>query len=196
MHETLEFLEQLIDPIAASGVPYMVTGSVASTLFGEIRSTRDVDVVLFLKSADVPKLVDAFPEERYYCPPIEAIRAELERARGMINVIYPATGLKADLFFAEQDTLYDWAFAHRKVARLQNKPYFFAPPEFVILKKLEYFTSGRSDKHIRDIEGIWFSHKAYLDQKLIEREVRQRGLADAWALVSKTPPSAGTSPRN
>jgi hypothetical protein len=32
--------------LAAAGIPYMVTGSVASSFHGEPRATRDIDIVI------------------------------------------------------------------------------------------------------------------------------------------------------
>jgi len=193
MPESIELIELLVKPIADAKLPYMVTGSVASILFGEARLTKDVDIVLFLKFLDAMKLEKVFPNPEYYCPPAETIRDEMGRARGMVNVIHPASGLKADLFFAEIDDLYDWAFAHRRIVRLNEYPYFFAPPEFVILKKLQYFMEGNGDKHIRDIEGILFVHAARIDSNYLERGIQARGLAAAWAHVKKAPPSRNSS---
>jgi hypothetical protein len=61
-------------------IPYAVSGAVAAIYYGEPRFTNDVDIVLYLKAADVPRLVAAFPPDQYYCPPEEVIRLELERA--------------------------------------------------------------------------------------------------------------------
>ncbi len=123
----------------------------------------------------------------------------MERGRGMLNVIHPESGLKADLFFSEPGELYEWAFAQRKIIRLNEYPYFFAPAEFVILKKLEYFQEGNGEKHIRDIEGIMFVHGKHVDHQFLQRSIRSRGLAEAWAKVNQTPPAPPTAshdPRN
>ena len=44
----------------------MVTGSIASSLQGEPRSTHDIDFVISLKEQAVSKMVEAFPPSEFY----------------------------------------------------------------------------------------------------------------------------------
>ncbi len=60
-----ELLRRLSVTLDAAGVPYMLTGSLASTLYGEPRSTIDVDVVVVLNSSSLAALLTALPEDRY-----------------------------------------------------------------------------------------------------------------------------------
>jgi hypothetical protein len=79
-------------------VPYMVSGSVAATFYGEPRMTNDVDIVVFLKPEDASPLEGAFPRDEFYCPPAEIIRVEMQRPqRGHFNLIHLASGFKADI---------------------------------------------------------------------------------------------------
>src|SRR3954471_17928415 len=72
---------------------YMVTGSMAPVLYGEVRQTVDVDIVLALSAKDVLRLTQAFPDEEFYCPPEEVLRVEAARAqRGHFNLIHHAHG--------------------------------------------------------------------------------------------------------
>lgn len=45
-----------IEPLEGTGIPYMITGGVASVIYGDPRFTRDVDVVLELRPANIPRL--------------------------------------------------------------------------------------------------------------------------------------------
>jgi hypothetical protein len=74
--------------LEASGLPYCVTGSVASGIYGEPRMTVDIDFVLLLRVADIAKLRAVFPESHYYIPPTETLIAEITRIDGgMFNLI-------------------------------------------------------------------------------------------------------------
>ena len=53
----------------------------------------------------------------------------------------------------------------------------FAPPEYVILRKLEFFREGRSEKHLRDIAAMLSEAGPLIDSSFIERETLSRGLA-------------------
>jgi hypothetical protein len=188
MPETVELIDLFVLPLAESSVPYMVTGSVASIVFGEMRFTRDIDVVLFVQRLQLAKVIGAFPENAYYCPPLEAIHDSMDAGRGMFNVLHPASGLKADFFVADGDELYSWAFAHRRIVQGFSRPLFFAPPEYVILSKLRFFADGHSDKHIRDIEGMLAVLGKNLDRAFLENTIAKRGLEDTWKLVNQTLP--------
>ncbi len=54
------------------GIQYMITGSVASIIYGEPRLTHDIDLVIELNKDDAERFAEAFPIEEFYCPPPEA----------------------------------------------------------------------------------------------------------------------------
>lgn len=66
-----DLLSIFIVPLEQSGFDYMVTGSVATTLYGEPRMTHDVDLVLMLKISDINRFISCFPASAFYCPPGE-----------------------------------------------------------------------------------------------------------------------------
>jgi hypothetical protein len=59
----------------------------------------------------------------------------------------------------------------------------FAAPEDVILKKLEYFRIGESDKHIRDIVGLLKVSRDVLDMDYLQHMATQMNVADVWQLA-------------
>jgi len=59
-----------------------------------------------------------------------------------------------------------------------------APPEYVILRKLEFFREGRSEKHVRDIRAMLVVSADALDRAALEGWVERRGLAREWATVT------------
>jgi hypothetical protein len=58
-----------------------------------------------------------------------------------------------------------------------------APVEYVILRKLEYFREGGSEKHVRDIRGMLAISAAQIDRALLEQWIGRRSLATEWAKV-------------
>jgi hypothetical protein len=172
-------LAPFVDPLERLGFPYCVTGSVAASVYGEPRLTADIDVVLLLDAGGIAALRAAFPEDAYYVPPDETLRLETARAvRGMFNLIHHATQFKADIYLAAGDPLHAWALAHRRRISLEGSALWLAPPEYVILRKLEYFREGSQDKHLRDVRFILAGTD--VDRGLLEREVARLGLAAEW----------------
>jgi hypothetical protein len=178
-----------IRPLNQLGLSYMVTGSAASMAYGIPRMTLDIDVVLELTTGDAERLPAIFPASEFYCPPSDAISVEAERpARGHFNVIHMATGFKADLYPAGDDPLHCWAMARRRRVEMFGESVMLAPPEYVIVRKLEYFKEGGSEKHLRDIRGMFDVSGEAIDRTEVERMVEERGLQDAWDPLWKRPP--------
>jgi hypothetical protein len=143
-------------PLEHGGFEYMVGGSVAAMTYGEPRLTNDIDIVLDLRVQDLDRLAEVFPEEKYYRAPSEVLRMELARAaRGHTNLIHHATGFRADVYFRASDPLHSWAWPRRlRIETGEGLRVSIAPVEYVILRKLEYYLEGGSEKHISDIRNI------------------------------------------
>ena len=165
-----------------AGVRYMVTGSVAAMTYGEPRLTNDVDLVVALRREDIPRLIAAFPLSDYYCPPDEIIGIEISRQRrGHFNLIHHESGLKADLYLCGDDPLHVWGMAHINQIEIDGDTIPMAPPEYVIVRKLEYFKEGGSEKHLRDIRSMLNTTSETLRRHELERFVNERGLDNVWA---------------
>ena len=176
-------LEPFIVRLERLGIPYFITGSTAGIVYGEPRLTHDVDIVIVLSMRDVRSFVEAFPLEEFYCPPEDVLAIEVRRGqRGHCNLIHHDTGFKADIYLA-YDELHRWALAHRQMVALDGLQVPVAPVEYVILRKLEYFREGRSEKHVRDIRGMLEVSAARIDRPFLENWIARLGLAAEWNTV-------------
>ncbi len=163
----------------ALGVPWAATGSIASTLYGEMRLTHDIDIIVLLDPAAVAALPRLFPEGEFYCPPRDVIEIERNRERrGHFNLIHHETGWKADIYLSSDDPLHAWGLRNRRAVENEGVQIWLAPPEYVIIKKLEFFREGGSEKHLRDIRGMLSGIE--VDQSFLEKEIAQRSLEDVW----------------
>jgi hypothetical protein len=163
------------------GVRYMVTGSVAMIVYGQPRTTFDVDAVVVLKREDIPRLDEVFPPSEFYCPPSEVVAVEAARElRGHINIVHHKSGFKADLFLSSRDPLHAWGLARARPTQFKGETLVVAPPEYVIIRKLEYFHSGGSEKHLRDIQSMLITSPDLIDRGELERQIALRGLQEAW----------------
>lgn len=180
------WIELFVRPLEALSVPYMVTGSVASMIYGEPRLTLDLDLVVEIGAEGAEALLEAFPEAEFYRPPLEVVRLECSReTRGHFNLIHHDTGMKADVYPASRDRLHGWGLAHRRRIPLGTGELSLAPAEYVIVRKLEFWREGGSEKHLRDVRAMRAA-ELELDRAFLEGELRERGLEEAWR---KTAPS-------
>lgn len=130
----------------------MVTGGVASVVYGDPRFTRAVDLVVELDAGSVGTLVNAFEGGSFYFPPKEALLEEVGRTEGgHFNVIHGNTALRADVYLAGEDPFHAWALERRRRIEVEGLAIWLAPLEYVIVRKLEYFRASGSDRHLRDV---------------------------------------------
>ncbi|HTO86137.1 MAG TPA: hypothetical protein VMR54_01235 [Thermoanaerobaculia bacterium] len=173
----------------------MVTGSVAAIVYGEPRLTHDVDLVAVLDPERIARLSEAFPPAEFYCPPIEEIALEAAReGRGHFNLIHHATGFKADVYIAGRDPLHAWGLSRSRTLELDGEPIVVAPPEYVIVRKLEYFREGGSEKHLRDIRSMLEHSPEQIDRGELEKLIQSRGLEEAWRAAGRFPGRASGLP--
>lgn len=185
MQGTEHFL-RFVRVFNALAVRYVVTGSSAAMIYGEPRMTNDVDLVLEISDAALLSLQAAFPQSDYYCPPLDVLRVEMRRnVHGHFNLIHTASGFKADIYPVGTDTFHRWALENVRNVMIYDVPVPLAPPEYVIIRKLEYYREGGSDKHLRDVRGMMAVSGDMVDRALVEREVMGRGLAGVWGLVGE-----------
>jgi hypothetical protein len=168
------------------GIRYMVTGAVASIVYGEPRLTNDIDVVMDLTPAEVEPFFYSFPLERFYCPPSEVILVEIARSqRGHFNLIHHETGFKADIYTVGRDKLNHWGLNNRKLINLEGDELWLAPAEYVILRKLEYYREGQSEKHLRDIAGILSISLDQINFDELNEKIKQLMLEEEWSSANK-----------
>lgn len=183
MQEANLFLT-FIRPLNNNLIEYAVTGSMAVIIYGEPRVTHDIDLIISIKRHDLPKFKNVFPASDFYCPPIESLEAEYSRTeRGHFNIIHYGTGFKADFYLLGTDKLIQWALARSRTIYLEKEPVKIAPPEYVIIKKLEFYREGGSSKHISDIKSILNYSSGNIDRVLLDNFIREYSLTKEWDKV-------------
>jgi hypothetical protein len=177
---TPDELSLFVVRLEAIGAPYMVTGATAAILYGQPRVTNDVDVVLSLDDAARVALLRAFPDTEFYVPPESVIRAEQARLQGgHFNLIHHESGYKADIYLAGVDPLHAWALPlRRRLPWGDGLRIAVAPPEYVVLRKLEFYREGRSAKHPADILAI--CEVTGVDEAMMNPWLERMGLGAVW----------------
>lgn len=175
--ESPDLLRLFVRPLHNAGLRYLIGGSVAAMHYSEPRFTIDVDLPLLITPGDIPTMARIFPATEYYCPPEEVIAVETNReCNGHFNIIHGSSGLKADIYPSNRDPWFGWAWRNKRVEMVDECEIFIAPPEFVVLWKLEYYRQGGSEKHARDISRILAVQKERIDQGFLRQAAETRGL--------------------
>ena len=176
-----DLLTRFVVPFQRLGLPYMVTGGAAAIVYGDPRLTNDIDLVLDMRPEDAPRVAESLLAEDTYVPPVEVLEVEAGRlTNGHFNVIHGPTSLRADVYVAGSDPLHVWGLARRLEIRLGSLSVSLAPPEYVIVRKLQYAAMGGGDRHLRDIHRMLARQLAPIDRDEIARYAQTHGVETMW----------------
>jgi hypothetical protein len=109
-------------------------------------------------------------------PGLDPLRPFLEPL-DRLGLPYCVTGSVAASVYGEP-RLTAWALEHRRRISVAGAGAWIAPPEYVILRKLEYLREGGQDKHVRDIRFIVAGTAT--DGAFLQTEIARLGLQAQW----------------
>ncbi|MEM7383761.1 MAG: hypothetical protein AAF514_02355 [Verrucomicrobiota bacterium] len=105
--------------------------------------------------------------------------------RGHFNLIHHETGFKADIYLLGRDELAIWAIGESEKVELEGDSVRFAPPEYVVVRKLQFFREGGSEKHLRDIGRMLESLGDLWPRETLLDLIRKHGLQAEWNKVQR-----------
>jgi hypothetical protein len=77
----IEFLRRVVEILDEAGVPYMLTGSLASAYYAIPRATQDLDVVVATEEVGIDQVVHRLQNSGWYVDR-EAARSQVTEAEG------------------------------------------------------------------------------------------------------------------
>lgn len=186
-----DLVARMADRLERAGIPYMVTGSLASSFHGEPRTTRDVDLVIDPTPQALTAFVGRLPASEFYVD-ADAARVALQE-RSQFNIVEVETGWKVDFLVRKDRPFSVEEFGRRMPAELLGHRAFIATAEDTIIAKLEWARAGESERQMRDVASILAVSGESLDFSYLERWTRQLGLTTVWEQVQSSAQSeAGT----
>lgn len=162
------------------GIPYLVGGSLASAVHGNIRATMDADLVADITPDHIASFV-AMLESEFYIDG-EMIRDAIQHSSSF-NLIHLKTMFKIDVFIQKQRP-FDKNQMQRRVPHLvggeANDVIYFSTAEDIILAKLEWFRAGGevSERQWRDIIGVLEIQGDRLDFDYMQKWAEALGVKD------------------
>jgi hypothetical protein len=180
---TEDIFHRIIGALETTGIPYMVTGSFASSYHGVPRATQDIDLVVAPTGSQLQDLVRLLPDTEYYISEEAALDALKHESQ--FNVIDFATGWKVDLIIRKSRSFSHTEFERRALVDFFGLRLFLASAEDVLLAKLEWAKIGQSMRQLEDCANLLRVRSGDLDQIYIEHWVAQLGLEEQWGTVRR-----------
>lgn len=146
-----DFLRILIQFFDKNEIPYMLSGSVAMSLYTEPRFTRDYDFVVHLTEKNIYELMNYF-RDGYYCSE-EAVREAVNR-RSMFNVIDHKSGYKADFLILKDEPFRKVEFERRRRIKFLELQINIVSPEDLLLSKIIWIQELQSGVQMEDIKSL------------------------------------------
>ena len=162
------------------GIPYVLVGSLASSIHGMYRSTADIDVVADVRSDQVIPLLTTLQENFYVDE--HAVREAIDQ-RQSFNAIHFDSVFKVDIFIPKSDEFSKKQLERRQLRKLtpdSDQMVYVATAEDTMLAKLRWYVSGGrvSNTQWTDVVGIIGSSSSILDLEYLRDWAARLGLTE------------------
>lgn len=170
-NEPIEVTLKVTGILEKLGIPYFIGGSLASTLYGMLRTTQDSDVIAEMRSEHIQPFLTALQNEFFID---EEMIADAVHRNSSFNIIHRETMFKVDVFIPRPRP-----FQKSQLARAQRQTFDleprisanFASAEDANLSKLEWYRRGGeiSERQWRDILGVLKTREGGLDLDYLQK---------------------------
>jgi hypothetical protein len=169
---------RVTEALERCGIGYFLGGSLASSFHGEPRATNDVDLVVDLSEADVPRLLAALGKD---FDGDEAALREAVRERGCWNAIYVPAVTKIDLFVRGTSAFDSSEFGRgRRVEVRPGKTLVVKSADDTVLRKLIWYREAGtpSERQWRDVVEVLRQSRGVLENGYLEAWAAALGITD------------------
>lgn len=166
--------------LEALGIAYAIGGSLASTVYGEVRTTQDSDILSDMRPEHIDPFVQALQAEFFMDP---QMIADAIARNSSFNIIHRESMFKVDVFIPAQTP-----FNRSQLNRARRHAVSadaaiaadFCSAEDTLLPKLQWFRMGgeTSERQWRDALGILKTQAGALDQEYLRNWAHELGITD------------------
>ncbi|MGN6508663.1 MAG: hypothetical protein ACTHLD_04300 [Chitinophaga sp.] len=167
----IPFFNKITDVLSEQKIPYMLSGSVAMSLYILPRATRDFDFIVHLEPKNIDRFVDNF-KDGYYCDK-DAVNEAVKR-QGMFNIIDHESGFKADFVVLKSEPFRQTEFERKVEMNFYGRTIYVVSPEDLLISKLIWIQDLQSPIQMEDIRNI--AEKEDLDREYIKSWVKRLNL--------------------
>lgn len=157
-------------------ISYLLSGSIASSYWGQPRATHDIDFVVEVGREKLSRLGNAIKKLGKGFA-LAAKDLEIVSVPQMVNVFHEGTGTKIDFWITDGED-FSIKYARRRFMKVDQTPVCLIAPEDLMLTKLSWCRQLRSERHMQDCVGIWRVQKGKLDKVYLRKRAKELDIAD------------------
>ena len=151
MTNEIEILGDVAQKLGLAGIAYMLTGSMAMSHYAIPRFTRDIDLIVQLKTEDADKIHAIFSEQYYLSRP--AVSNAISR-ESMFNLIHFQYSIKVDFVVLKSSEYRQVEFARKQRAKMNGFMVWIVSKEDLILSKLLWAKDSHSEMQLNDVKNL------------------------------------------
>lgn len=178
---SLEKVTAVINTLNELGIPYMLTGSLASNMYGLVRATQDADFVVQVEADGISRIA-AQLQPLFTLDPQASFETITMTMRYVL--ISGDEELKVELFLLSEDPHDKARFQRRIQGVFEERPVAVPTPEDIVVSKLRWHRR----KDIDDVRNIMVMQAGMLDEDYIRGWCDKHGTRDRLERIRESIP--------
>lgn len=165
-------------------IPYLLTGSFASSYYGFPRATHDIDFVMEIEIENYPKMKNAFGKlEKDFLIDLIEMQESIKK-HFQFSILHVESQIKVDFWPMKKNEFNTSRLKRKREEIIFNHKVWMISPEDLILTKLLLCKEIRSERHLRDCIGIIKVQAGILDRKFLAFWAKKLGVNDLYKEIS------------
>lgn len=181
MTNEFDILKLVCNALDQAAIPYMLTGSFAANFYAVPRMTRDIDIVIEIRPANLTQFIELFQNE--FLISETAIR-EAMKYQGMFNLIHKQSIIKVDLIIRKNLDYRFVEFQRRKRVVYSGIPVWIVSLEDLVISKLYWAKDSFSELQIKDVKNL-LKNVGNFDIDYLNRWVAELKLESIYEKIKK-----------
>lgn len=178
MRSLEEVVKEISKILNKNRIEYVIVGAVAVCSWGNIRTTRDVDVILMINVDGAERLVKVFKEKGFSLSKADAEDALKEKTYFTIFDNLSDYHIDATGIYNENNLQ---TIKNRKKIKIDGVTCYIASPEDTIASKLLF----GSEQDIKDAEGICARQSGKLNTNYLGSRCKNLGVYKEFLVMKK-----------
>lgn len=171
--------------LSSKNIPYLLTGSFASSYYGFPRATHDIDFIIEIadrKSSDIVSVIQSIQKMFTFASSIDEASVATPNS---FNLYHAETGIKIDFWVVDTEEFLE-KYSRRQIIPIDKQTVTVISPEDLIINKLKWCAEVFSERHLRDCIGIWKIQEGKLDKKYLEEKVKKYDISALYEKIKNS----------